>query len=337
VARSPDGDAARVTTVAELLEGLGRPALRLESADAAAERTVSRAAPIHEAGPEDVTFCTSSLANAEAVLSSLSALVLIVDEGVAELAGALAPERVPVVVVSPSPRLDFARVVRSHFAAPRPTGISPEASIAIGARLGSDVHVGPQATIGGEVVVGDRTVIHAGVHLYGPVRIGSGVTIHAGTVIGAAGYGYERNSDGVLEPFPQIGSVEIGDDVEIGANACIDRGALGATRIDDRARIDNLVHIAHNVHVGRDAAVIANAMLGGGTRLGERAWVAPSATIREQTEVGVDATVGLGSVVVRDVPDGTTVAGSPARAIAEFRRLTQALARLARQPTDKQR
>jgi UDP-3-O-[3-hydroxymyristoyl] glucosamine N-acyltransferase len=165
-------------------------------------------------------------------------------------------------------------------------------------------------------VVGDRTTIHAGVHIHGPARIGADVTIQAGTVIGASGYGYERAEDGTLEPFPQIGGVEIGDGVEIGANVCIDRAALGTTRIGARTRIDNLVHIAHNVQIGADCAVIANAMLGGSTQVGDRAWIAPSATIREQRRIGEDATVGLGAVVLASVPPGATVVGNPARDIA---------------------
>lgn len=299
------------TTLGALLATLGRTPLR--SAESGEDPPVARAAPIHDAGPGDVTFCTASLPDAEALLARLSALVLVVDEPLARRAAELTEGRVDVMVASPTPRLDFARLVAAHFTAPRPSGVSAEAVVGSGATLGQDVYVGPLATLGDEVTVGDRTVIHAGVHVYGPVTIGADVTIHAGTVIGAAGYGYERNADGELEPFPQIGSVEIGDDVEIGANVCIDRGALGPTRIDSGARIDNLVHIAHNVHVGRDAAVIANAMVAGGTRIGDRAWIAPSASLREQIEIGADATVGLGSVVLDSVAPGETVVGVPAR------------------------
>ncbi len=299
------------TTLAEALDTLGRPPAGAVAI--APDTPIVRAARIHAAGPGDVTFCTATLADVEEVLSGLSALLLVVDEELGERAMELTSGRVDVLVPSPTPRLDFARLVAAHFAPGRPSGVSSDASVSAGATLGRDVYVGPLATIGDEVEIGDRTVIHAGVHIYGPVKIGADVTIHAGTVIGAAGYGYERNPDGGLEPFPQIGSVEIGDDVEIGANACIDRGALGETRIESGARIDNLVHIAHNVHVGRDAAVIANAMVAGGTRIGDRAWIAPSATLREQIAVGDDATVGLGSVVLGSVAPGTTVVGAPAR------------------------
>lgn len=304
-------------TVAQLLATLGRPPIDADAAAAAADAIVARAAPIHAAGASDATFCTAGLADAETLLAGIEARVLVVDERLADRAHALAGARVPAIVPSPAPRLDFVRLLSAHFAPPRPVGVSPHAVVADGARLGRDVHVGPLATIGPEVVVGDRTVIHAGVHVYGPVRIGDEVTIHAGSVIGAAGYGYERTPDGGLEAFPQIGSVEIGDRVEIGANACIDRGALGPTRIGAGARIDNLVHIAHNVEIGRDAAVIAHAMVGGSTHIGERAWIAPSAALRDQLTVGDDATVGLGAVVVRSVEPNAVVAGNPARPLGE--------------------
>ena len=322
MAGAPDRAGQGVSvTVAELLATLGREPRDSAAAAAAASQPVTGAAPIHDAGDGDVTFCTARLADADELLARLSARVLVVDEQLADAAVRLAGERVPAIVPSPSPRLDYARLLRAHFTPPRPVGVSPHAVVAPGARLGAGVYVGPLATIGDEVVIGDRTAIHAGVHLVGRVTIGAGVTIHSGTVIGAPGYGYERNAAGELEAFPQIGSVEIGDDVEIGANACIDRGALGPTRIDAGARIDNLVHIAHNVHVGRDAAVIAHAMVAGSTRIGERAWIAPSATVRDQITVGADAIVGLGAVVVRSVEPGTTVAGNPAR---ELRRESRA-------------
>jgi UDP-3-O-[3-hydroxymyristoyl] glucosamine N-acyltransferase len=314
MAQPRDGADARMSpTLGELLATLGREPLDPATAAALADEPVGGAAPIATAGPHDVTFCTAALADAEMLLAQVQARLLIVDEQLAQTAGRLAAARVPAIVPSPSPRLDFARVLSAHFAPPRPSGVSPHAVIAPGARLGEQVYVGPLATLGEHVVVGDETVIHAGVHVYGPVTIGARVTIHAGTVIGASGYGYERAPDGRLEAFPQIGSVEIGDDVEIGANACIDRGALGATRIQAGARIDNLVHIAHNVHVGRDAAVIAHAMVAGSTRIGDRAWIAPAAALRDKLTIGEDAVVGLGATVVRPVPAGTTVAGNPAR------------------------
>jgi len=118
-----------------------------------------------------------------------------------------------------------------------------------------------------------------------------------------------------LERFPHIGGVQIEDDVEIGANTCIDRGTLGNTRIRKGAKIDNLVHIAHNVDVGENTAIIANAMIAGSTKIGANTWIAPSACLRDAINIGKDATVGLAALVTKDIPDGELWAGFPARKI----------------------
>ena len=117
----------------------------------------------------------------------------------------------------------------------------------------------------------------------------------------------------MLVPFPHLGRVVLEDGVTVGANTCIDRGALGETRVGARTRVDNLVHIAHNVRIGADCAVIAHAMIAGGVVVGDGAWIAPAAAVRNQRSVGAGALVGMGAVVVRDVAPGATVAGNPAR------------------------
>lgn len=158
--------------------------------------------------------------------------------------------------------------------------------------------------------------------------MGARCRVNSGTVIGADGFGYERNEHGELEKFPHLGGVLIGDDVEIGSNTSIDRGSLGNTVIGDRARIDNLVHVAHNVQIGEDAAVIALTMLGGSSKIGTQAWVAPGAVLMNQVKIGANGTVGLGAVVVKDVDDGQTVMGAPAQDSAEFKATRAAIARL---------
>lgn len=282
---------------------------------------LDRAVPLAEAGPGALSFCGSTAKQPQDLLARTHAGMLIVERSIPLDRDALAQAGVAVVVLSDNARLDFIRVIERFFAAPRPTGIHPSAVIAPSAVLAPDVFVGPLCSIGAQVEIGAGAVIFAGVHIYDRVRIGRNVTIHAGTVIGADGFGYERNAEGALEKFPHLGGVVIEDEVEIGANTCIDRGALSDTRICQGARIDNLVHIAHNVHIGRHAAVIAHAMIGGGTHIGDYAWIAPSACVRDRIKIGAQVVVGLGALVTKDLPDGVTVAGAPARELAEQKRL----------------
>lgn len=147
-------------------------------------------------------------------------------------------------------------------------------------------------------------------------------------MIGADGFGYQRNESGELEKFPHLGGVVIEDNVEIGSNTCIDRGTLGDTIIREGSKIDNLVHIAHNVIVGRHAIVIAHSMVGGSVRIGDYAWVSPSACLRDVISIGDRSTVGLGAVVVKDVPDGGTVMGTPARPAEEYKAYLKALEKI---------
>jgi UDP-3-O-[3-hydroxymyristoyl] glucosamine N-acyltransferase len=146
-------------------------------------------------------------------------------------------------------------------------------------------------------------------------RIGKNVRIGAGTVIGGEGFGYMPDEDGALVQFPHIGGVTIEDDVEIGANVCIDRGALGDTIIGRGTKIDNLVHVAHNVKIGKNCQIICQVGIGGSVEIGDNSFVGISASIRNQIKIGQNAVIGMGAVVVKDVPDNMTVAGNPASPI----------------------
>jgi UDP-3-O-[3-hydroxymyristoyl] glucosamine N-acyltransferase len=292
-----------------------------------AVREVGQAAPIHEAkGDTDVTFCSRPGDAGLALMRETRAGVVLCAES-HDVASLLDSGRTFIAVADP--RLAFLRIVGRFFAEKAKPGIHPTAVIDQDAAVAENVHIGPFAWIGNGCKVGEGTVIHAHVSIYPKTTIGRNVTIHAGTVIGADGYGYQRNEHGELEKFPHIGGVVIEDDVEIGSNTSIDRGTLGDTILRQGARVDNQVHIAHNVIVGRHAAVIANAMIGGSTTIGDGAWIAPSACVRDRLTIGANATVGLGAVVVKDVPEGATVIGSPARPLDEYKRFLAAAAKLA--------
>ncbi|MBX9801211.1 MAG: UDP-3-O-(3-hydroxymyristoyl)glucosamine N-acyltransferase [Caulobacteraceae bacterium] len=225
-----------------------------------------------------------------------------------------------------NPRFAFARAVGRLFGA---TGIQPGAHptavVDPSAEIDLTASIGANCSVGRHCKVGAGSILHPNVVLYDKVRLGDNVVVHSGTVIGSDGFGYERGEDGEFEKFPHVGGVLIESDVEIGSNTSIDRGALADTIIRRGAKIDNQIHISHNVVIGRATAVIAQSMLGGSVEIGDYGWVAPSACVMNQRKLGARSTVGLQALVVKDVPSGTTVMGSPAVTQEEFQRERRAL------------
>jgi UDP-3-O-[3-hydroxymyristoyl] glucosamine N-acyltransferase len=165
------------------------------------------------------------------------------------------------------------------------------------------------------VVVGPGTRIEPNVTIADDTHIGRDCWLKSGCVIGEPGFGLERDADGTPLRMLHLGSVILGDRVEIGALTTVCRGTLGPTVVEDDAKIDDHVHIAHNVRVGKKAMVIACAELSGGVVVGEAAWVGPNASVLEKVKIGERAFVGIGAVVLRDVAEGTTVVGNPARVL----------------------
>jgi len=218
------------------------------------------------------------------------------------------------------PRLWFIRCVNAFFSPEEKKGIHPTAIIGKNCEIGKNVYIGPYSFIGDEVVIGSGSKIHSGVHIHDRVRIGKNVILKSGCIIGTAGFGYERNDEGVLERFPHIGGVVIEDDVEIGANTCVDRGTLSDTIIGEGTKIDNLVHIAHNIVIGKHCVIVALAMIGGGAKIGDGAWIAPTACIRDGVTIGKQALVGMGAVVTKNVADHDVVIGVPARSIKKVKK-----------------
>ncbi len=177
------------------------------------------------------------------------------------------------------------------------------------------MRVGLYRYISTEARIGEGARIGANVYIGSHVTIGAGVVIQPGAVIGEDGFGYERDDLGRWIPKPHHCGVVIGDDVHIGANTCIDRGSWRDTVIEQGARIDNLVHVAHNARVGRDTVLVAQAEVSGSVEVGDGAWIGPRACVRQRLTIGARALVGMGSVVLKDVPADQTWAGSPARCI----------------------
>jgi UDP-3-O-[3-hydroxymyristoyl] glucosamine N-acyltransferase len=251
-----------------------------------------------------------------------------------------------VLIRVPNARVAVARVLPIFFPPDQhPRGIHPSATIAATAQIDTTAHIGPHCVVGERVRLGARSVLLGGNHigrdcqigndvclfpnvvLYRQTQIGHRVAIHAGTVIGSDGYGYVFD-EGRHRKMLQVGNVIIGDDVEIGANAAIDRGALGATVIGQGTKIDNLVHIAHNVTIGRHCLIMGQVGFAGSTHLGDYCVIASQSGIAGHLKLGNQATVGAKSGVMRDIPDKGTVLGIPAAPDKQAKRQMIALTQL---------
>lgn len=215
-------------------------------------------------------------------------------------------------IISRNPRLDYLKVLQNFFAPQEDfPGIHPTTVVEAGAKISPSACIGAHCYIGPEVTIGENTIIKPNTTIYGKVTIGKDCYIKAGVSIGGEGFGFERDENGVPIHFPHFGSIIIGDNVYIGANATISRATIDATIIEDNVKIDDLSLISHNCHIHKNTIITGLKGFGGGTEIGENCWIAGS-TI-QKIKIGDNSMVCAGSVVLRDVKPGTTVFGYPAK------------------------
>jgi UDP-3-O-[3-hydroxymyristoyl] glucosamine N-acyltransferase len=245
------------------------------------------------------------------------------------------------------PRLALAHALRALTPAARPVpGVHPTCVLAGPVRLGDGVFLGPYVVVGADVEIGDRAQIHAHGIVEDGVRIGPDAVLHAratirrgctlgarvviqsGAVIGSDGFGYAQDAARRHIPIPQVGTVVLGDDVEVGANSAVDRATLGETRIGRGTKLDNYVHIGHNVEIGEDVAMAAACFIAGSVRIGNRVLIGGMSGVADHLTIGDDAVVLGDTGVTRDVPPRTVVAGRPARPRMEYHRAAAAARRL---------
>ena len=240
--------------------------------------------------------------------------------------------------------------------APTPSlrpGLHRTCVLGTGGRIGEGVYLGPYVVVGDGVTIGDgvqvdahgfleqgvelgpECVLHPRVTVRHGCRLGARVVVQSGAVIGSDGFGYAQDARRRHVAIPQVGRVVIGDDVEIGANATIDRGTLGETRIGRGTKLDNLVHVAHNVEIGEDCAFAAAVFVAGSTRIGNRVLIAGLVGITDHIQIGDDVIVMGDTGVARGIPPGAVVAGHPAqprfaarRSEAAYRRLPEMVRQL---------
>ncbi len=274
---------------------------------------------LEAAGPGEISFLSNPKYISQ--LGSTRACAVIVSE---EFAAGL--ER---ALISKNPYLDFARAVQL-FARPQggfsgrsgQAGIHPEAEVHPSATVYPFVFIGPRARVaqdcqlfpgvyvGEDCEIGKGCILYPNAVLMAGTRLGEGCILHAGCVLGADGFGFAR-AEGGIRKIPQIGSVRIADDVEIGANSTIDRGALGPTSVGRSTKIDNLVQIGHNVSVGEQSLLVALTGIAGSAKIGDRVTLAGQAGVAGHLKIGNDVTLGPKSGVAKDVPDNFTGGGAP--------------------------
>ncbi len=262
-----------------------------------AAQQVSRLAPLHSAMPEDISFLSHPRYRPQ-LESSRAGAVILAPEMRQAVAGRMA------CILTPEPYLYFSRLTRlwrqEH---PLPAGprIHPSAVVDASAQVAATALIGPLCVVEAGAVVGEGTVLHSRVTLGHGCRIGARCIVHAGVVIGADGFGFAPHA-GQWEKIEQLGAVRIGDDVEIGANTCIDRGALEDTVIEDGVKLDNLIQIGHNVHVGAHTAMAGCVGVAGSAKIGAHCTIGGGAVVLGHLTLADGVHISAASVVTRSVP-----------------------------------
>lgn len=264
---------------------------------------------------------------------------IVPERSFAEYAGQFTSDEISILILSPKeampsaarcaiyvddPREAFFFLVEKFFdqqASEEITGISSDPEvyrqrsfIARSAVIGKDVQIGVGCVIEGNVIIGDRTVIHHNVVIRNGTKIGQDCTIFSGVRIGERGYAYTTGQGQAKHMIKHYGGVNIGNNVHIGENVCISRGAIDDTTICDGVKIDALVHIAHNCVIGKNSTILVPTSVSGSVEIGENCHIAAN-IIRNQAKIGDGAMLGLGSVVVKDIPPNMVAFGNPARPV----------------------
>lgn len=292
---------------------------------------ITGVASLQEARAGDVTFFSNPRYLAK--LRETKASVVIVPKDFSE-------QVPPLLLRAENPSEAFAKVIAA-FTRPEPPaepGIHPTASVSPSAVIGADVSIGPLAVVADGVTIGDGSVIgagcligrgvvlgkrcrlHPGVIIREHCLLGDRVILQPGVVIGSCGFGYEFH-EGQHRKIPQTGIVEIGDDVEVGANSTVDRARFGRTVIGEGTKIDNLVQIAHNVCIGPHSIICAQVGVSGSTRIGSHVTLAGQVGLAGHLEIGDRAVLAAKSGVSKNVPAGSVLAGAPAKTLKEFKQM----------------
>ena len=297
---------------------------------------ISGPASIEQAGPGQITFAESLRYEDQVRAGAAGAVLVGADFPIIEGRNLLRATH---------PRNAFLKVMELFVPMIRSSGVDPRAVVDASVELGPEVSIGPCAVVAAGAHIGARSRIHAGAvigagaqlgedcevypnaTLYPGVQLGSRCTVHAGATIGGDGFGYQWLDDH-HHKIPQLGSVRIEDDVEIGCNSCVDRATLGETRIGRGTKIDNQVHVGHNNAIGQHVILVAQVGISGSVKVGDGAILAGRVGVADHLTIGAGAQVGAAAGVTRSVPANSKIWGTPGRPMQRVLKELAALARL---------
>ena len=289
----------------DILSFLGNSVLSVEGLQNGEEYYIDNLADASRVNETTLDWINPSKENKQKIAQESKAHVLLVDD-------TIQPIDDKILIRVKAPKMALAQI-GNHFFVDKPEpGIHPTAIIHSEAKIGKDVSIGAYCVIG-KAIIGDYCVIDSNVRIYDGVVMGKHCEIKAGAVLGGAGFGYERDESGNKFRFPQIGCLIMGEYVEVGANTCIDRGALSDTIIGDYTKINNLCHIAHNNIIGRNVTITGCVNVSGGNVIDDDVWIAPNSSVRGYIHLGKGCILGMGAVATKDIPAGETWVGNPAR------------------------
>ncbi len=311
-------------TVKELARLLGCPF------EGDGETSIRGVASLERAQQGDLVFLSQKKFRAQLEATQASAAIIPQDEDFGKIP----------VLKSARPHLTFIKAVEIFYQPFRmPAGIHPTADISPSAKIGDDVAVGPLTYIGDDVQIGQGTVIYPLVVIYPRVRIGENcliyshvsiredtvignrVILHNGVVVGSDGFGYEKLEEGRYLKIPQVGRVVIEDDVEVGANATIDRAALDETVVRKGTKIDNLVQVAHNVEIGENSILAALTGIAGSSKVGKNVIMGGQVGVSDHVQIGDNVIAAAKSGITKSIPAGSFVSGSPHLDIRDWRKI----------------
>jgi UDP-3-O-[3-hydroxymyristoyl] glucosamine N-acyltransferase len=269
------------------------------------ELLVTGVAEIDSAQPGDLVFVLQPN-KLEAALASLASVVVLSDK-------LSIPENYSKTFLQvKDPRSAMATALALWTLPLSFSRIHPTAVLGKNITLGKDVCIGPYCVVGDDVEIGDQTILYPNVIVYSKVKIGAQSILHSGAVIGADGFGFTREP-GTVVKIPQVGTVILGDRVEIGASSAVDRATIGATVIGDESKLDNFVQIGHNCKIGRRCLIAAHCAIGGSTVLEDEVTIAGFVAVSDHITIGTRSIVGGRSCVIKDIPPDMMVSGYPAQ------------------------